>query len=179
MDWWLGCPRGQGGCTGKHFIQRSLGSWHGAQNKGWHFPSFHHAVMGCREFFFTPGASLCLVGERQGVGDTTPPRSGARAYRDSESLPAIRGALNCWSLCPREIDCLGVTLLTFRVTSSMEIKPVEPHAHCSLHRDIFPSVLGSSGGQWQAEAWFKYLFLTPCLAAPVRIFFPCSLCLEK
>lgn len=45
------------------------------------------------------------------------------------------------------------------------------HAHCLLHRDIFPLVPGSSAGQWQAGAWFKYLFLTPWVAAPVRIFF--------
>lgn len=108
----LGCPRGQDEWSGEQFLQRRLGSWHGAQNKGWHFPTFHCAVMGCEEFFFLFGTSLFLVEERQRVGDTPPQRSGPRAmsFRVTELL--VFGH--------REMNHPRVALLTFRVTSSTE-----------------------------------------------------------
>lgn len=71
------------------------------------FPRCCDGVQGV--LFFTLGTSLCRVGKRQGVGDSTPPKSGAGPIEALSPTLSFR-ATELLVFGQREINCLGVTL---------------------------------------------------------------------
>lgn len=146
--------------SGEKFLKRCLGSWHGAQNKGWHFPTFHCAVIGCKDFFLYPqGWSVPSRRETKVRGhDTIPPRSGARTYRGTASHNVLQG--HCVSLGVGGGRALS---LGNPLNSQSRLFYCDP-----LKKDRWTTMLSRPVA---GRDLVQYLFLTPSLAAPVRISF--------
>ena len=64
------------------------------QNKGWHFPTFHSAVTGCKDFFLYPQGQPVPSRNETKIrvnDDTILPGGRARTYRGTESQFVIQG----------------------------------------------------------------------------------------